>query len=159
MVRSLYPDNMGGMTQIAHGPFLVAEDGSLTPQRQPAMRFEWRGRDCEATFDEGQVSLTIQAGAVPYTAERAEVRPGAFAALGEMAPDMPEGWRLRLLPDHRVRLEAAMPRQGEVTATALVRAMVAFALALDPYLDRLESAGLDAVRGAGAGGAGGRVKT
>ncbi|NGM21304.1 hypothetical protein G3576_14870 [Roseomonas stagni] len=151
------------MAHLTHGPFLVAEDGSLTPHRQPAMRFEWRGRDCEATFDDGQVSLTVQAGAIPYTAERAEVRPGAFAALGELAPELPEGWRLKLLPDHRVRLEAALPRQGDVTATALVRAMVAFALALDPYLDRLESAGLDAGRaaglGAGGGGGGGRVKT
>lgn len=140
-----------------HGPFLVAKDGSLTPQRQAAMRFEWRGRGCEAIVEDGCVSLTIQAGAVPFTAERAELRPGAFAALGALPPDLPEGWRLKLLPDHRVRLETAMPLGEEVTATILVRAMVAFALALDPYLDRLETAGLGA--GGGAGGAGGIANT
>jgi len=132
------------MAHLAHGPFLVSEDGFLTPLRPPALRFAWRGRGCEATFDDGCVSLAAQAGAVPYTVETPSARPGAFAAIGMLPGELPKGWRLRLLPDHRVRLETDMPLTGEATATEVLRAMVRFALALDPYLDRLESAGVGA---------------
>jgi hypothetical protein len=132
------------MAHLAHGPFLVAEDGALTPLRQPALRFAWRGRGCAVTFDAAGIKLAAQAGAVPYTAERPAVRPGAFAALGALPAALPAGWRMRLLPDHRVLLETTVPLRGEPTATALVSAMVGFALALDPYLDRLESAGVAA---------------
>ncbi|NKE44163.1 hypothetical protein HB662_05205 [Roseomonas frigidaquae] len=132
------------MQQLPHGPFLVGNDGSLRPVRDAALRFAWRGRGCVATLSDGQISLAAQAGAVPYTAEHAGARPGAFAALGAMPGDLPQGWRLRLMPDHRVRLEADFSLQGDTTATALVSAMVSFALALDPYLDRLESAGMSA---------------
>ncbi len=132
------------MKQIPHGPFLVGTDGSLTPVRDASMRFSWRGRGCVVTLSDGQISLTAQAGAVPYTAEHRRARPGAFAELDAMPGDLPEGWRLRLMPDHRVRLEAAFDLHGDTSATALVSAMVSFALALDPYLDRLESAGLAA---------------
>lgn len=146
------------MQQLPHGPFLVGHDGSLKPVRDAALRFAWRGRGCEATLTDGQINLAAQAGAVPYTAERRAARPGAFAALGEMPGDLPQGWRLRLLPDHRVRLEAAIDLQGDTTAISLVSAMVGFALALDPYLDRLESAGM-AMPPPAAEGSAGRVKT
>jgi hypothetical protein len=136
------PGQHARMEHLPHGPFLVARDGSLTPVRQPALHFAWRGRGCEATLTPGRLSLGIQAGAVPYTVEQVAARPGAFAELGAMPGDLPEGWRLRLLPDHRVRLETAVELNGAATATALVSAMVGFALATDPYLDRLESAGL-----------------
>lgn len=147
------------MQQIPHGPFLVGTDGSLTPVRDASMRFAWRGRGCVVTLSDGQISLTAQAGAVPYTAEQRGARPGAFAALGAMPGDLPDGWRLRVLPDHRVRLEAAFDLQGDTSATALVSAMVSFALALDPYLDRLESAGLAASPVTADGVAEGMVKT
>jgi hypothetical protein len=137
------------MAQLAHGPFLVSEDGFLTPLRQPALRFAWRGRGCEATFDECSVTLAAQAGAVPFTVEMPSARPGALAAIGTLPQDLPKGWRLRLLADHRIRLETDIPLTGDATATALLRAMVGFALALDPYLDRLESAGVGAGVGAG----------
>lgn len=133
------------MQQLPHGPFLVSDDGSLKPMRDAAMRFVWRGRGCLATLSDGQINLAAQAGAVPFTAEQPLARPGAFAALGAMPGDLPQGWRLRLMPDHRVQLEAAFDLRGDTTATALVSAMVRFALALDPYLDRLELAGLAAL--------------
>lgn len=132
------------MDPTPHGPFLVAHDGQLTPVGRPALRFAWRGRGCEAVVSAGQITLAAQAGAVPYTIERSAQRPAAFAALEALPAELPEGWRLRLLPDHRVRLEHAVELEGTTTATALVSAMVGFALALDPYLDRLESAGMAA---------------
>jgi hypothetical protein len=131
-----------------HGPFLVEPDGALVPQRGSALRFAWRGRPCEARLADGKVSLAAGAGMVPYTAERPADRPGAFAAIGSLPAALPAGWRLRLLPDHRLRLEAEAALPAPTTAIALVGALVGFALALDPYLDRLESAGVMAPPGA-----------
>lgn len=135
-----------------HGPFLVEPDGALHPHGRPALRFAWRGRSCRALVEPGRVSLSAIAGAVPYTAERAAARPGAFALLRALPDDLPAGWRLSLLPDHALRLEAACDLPQPAPAAALVAAMVAFALGLDPYLDRLDSAGF-------AAGAPGTAKT
>jgi hypothetical protein len=114
----------------------------MMPRRVPALRFAWRGRPCEARLSHGKVSLSVSAGVVPYTAERPADRPGAFAAIEALPAELPGGWRLRLLPDHRLRLEAEHDLAAPMTAIVLVGAMVRFALALDPYLDRLESAGV-----------------
>ena len=141
------------MQHLTHGPFLVDPDGGLTPLRAPALRFSWRGRGCEARIEEGRISLTAQAGRIPFTAEDRSARSGAFAMLGEIPAALPAGWRMRLAPDHRVHLATDRPIAAVATATQLVGAMVAFALALDPYLDRLESAGVTGV------GAAGTVKT
>lgn len=137
-----------------HGPFLVTADGALVPLRAPALRFAWRGRPCEARIAQGQLRLSAAAGAVPYTAERAADRPGVFALVGALPAELPPGWRLRLLPDHRLRLEAQAALPVPITAIALVAAMVRFALTFDRYLDRLDSAGVAAVPGSA-----GTVKT
>lgn len=133
---------MPHMDRVAHGPFLVAKDGVLTALRPPELRFAWRGRDCAAVLAEGQMTLSAEVGAVPYTVELATARPGAFAELGALPDQLPQGWRVRLLPDHRVKLESAVSIGVATTATTLLTAMVGFALALDPYLDRLELAGV-----------------
>lgn len=127
-----------------HGPFLVEPDGALRPTRPPALRFAWRGRACTARIDEGMMCLSAQAGAVPYTAERRAARAGALAAIGRLPGELPPGWRLRLLPDHRLQVETARPVPERINAVALVGELVGFALALDPYLDWLESAGVAA---------------
>ena len=49
---------------------------------------------------------------------------------------------MKLLPDHRVQLQSEATLTTPPTATSLIAAMVRFALALDPYLDRLEEAGV-----------------
>jgi len=135
------------MHPLSHGPFLVDPIGGLTLHRAPALRFAWRGRGCEARIEEGRISLIAQAGRVPSTAEDVTARPGAFAALSQMPGELPEGWRVRLLPDHRIQLMSQQSMPDVATATRLVGAMVRFALALDPYLDRLESAGVTAGAG------------
>ena len=130
------------MTPLPHGPFLIEADGTLEATRPPDLRFAWRGRGVEARLEEGRVRLSALAGAVPYTVERPAARPAALAAVTRLPAELPEGWRLRLTPDHRLRLEAAVALPGRTTATALIGAMVGFALGLDPWLDRLEAAGL-----------------
>lgn len=147
---------MDGLTDLAlapdpaltgafpHGPFLVGPEGELgvEPDRAPRLSFAWRGHGCEARIADGVAWLSARAGAVPYTADRGADRTAALAALVALPESLPAGWRLRLLPDHRLRVEAAQALPAPITAVALVGALVGFALALDPYLDRLESAGL-----------------
>jgi hypothetical protein len=147
MVPSPVADNIAAMTiapafPYPHGPFLVEPDGALNAIRAPALRFAWRGRPCEARLAEGRLHISAGAGAPPYTAERPAQRAGALAAIGALPAELPEGWRLRLLPDHHLRVEQERRLTAPVTAIALVAALVGFALALDPHLDRLEAAGI-----------------
>lgn len=131
------------MATITLGPFAVEPDGALFPregERRPALRFDWRGRHCEAEVGPLAVTLAAEAARIPSTAEPGADRERAFATIASMPPDLPPGWRLRLTPDHRIRVEAAT-RLRTPTATSLVAAMVRFALALDPYLDALEAGG------------------
>lgn len=141
------------MQPITLGPFAVAPDGALQPRetgRRPVLRFAWRGRRCEAELTGDTLRLAAIAARIPSTAEPGSDRTGAFAALAALPRSLPPGWRLSLLPDHRIRLETAAPLAAPPTATALIASMVRFALALDPYLDRLDSA---------CGTASGTVKT
>jgi hypothetical protein len=125
-----------------HGAFLVEPDGGLHPLHVPVLSFAWRGLRCEARVRAGLVGLSAAIGQVPYTAERPEDRPGALAAVAALTAELPAGWRLRLRPDHRLRLETDRALPAPTTAVALVAAMVGFVLALDPYLERLASAGM-----------------
>ncbi|MBX9701814.1 MAG: hypothetical protein K2X74_20430 [Acetobacteraceae bacterium] len=135
------------MQSLTLGPFAVDAGGTLTPRAaglRPALRFAWRGRACEAELGEDTVRMAAIAARIPSTADPGADRPGALAALATLPPAMPEGWTLRLLPDHRISLETAEPLDSPATAVALVTRLVRFALALDPYLDRLEAAGAEA---------------
>ena len=132
------------MDTIELGRFAVAPDGALTPRQAPeppALRFAWRGRACEAHFDPGAIRLTADAARIPSTAERPADRRRAFAAAADLPRHLPPGWQARLLPDHRIRIEAEAPMDCPANATALIAALVRFALALDPYLDALEAGG------------------
>jgi hypothetical protein len=127
---------------ITLGPFAVGQDGTLSPRQpglRPALRFAWRGRRCEAEWHDERLYLRAIAGRIPSTVHEGQARSRAFEAAASLPPELPEGWRLRLTPDHRLALEMDAPPQP--TAVALLGAMVGFAMALDPYLDRLEAAG------------------
>lgn len=132
------------MDTIELGRFDVAPDGALTPREAPeapALRFAWRGRPCAAHFDRDTIRLAADAARIPSTADRAADRPRVFAAVAELPRRLPDGWQARLLPDHRIRIEAEAPMDNPSNATALVAALVRFALALDPVLDALEAEG------------------
>lgn len=135
------------MDSITLGPFAVAPDGALTTPPPPgaaALRFAWRGRPCRAEFGEGAMRLAADAARIPSTAEPGSDRRRAFEAMARLPAALPEGWRARLTPDHRILLEASAPLRSPANATALVSEMVRFALALDPYLDSLEMDGAGA---------------
>jgi hypothetical protein len=55
---------------------------------------------------------------------------------------LPGSWRLSLLPDHRVQLEAGSQVTLPITATDLLVELTRFALDLAPYLDLLDEAGI-----------------
>lgn len=133
------------MQPITLGPFAVDRDGVLRPRdpaARPALQFAWRGRACAAELVGGGLRLVSSAARVPFTAEPGADRDRAFAALAELPRRLPQGWKVKLLPDHRVRLEAEAPLDSPPTATSLLSAMVRFALALDPWLDELETEGV-----------------
>ena len=122
------------------GPFAVDDDGRISPRAgsaAPRIRFAWRGRACEAQLEGGRLRLSAQAGRIPSTAEPGADRGWTVREIGGMARG--EEVALRVLPDHRLRLEKEAPPGA--TASALIAEMVRFALALDPYLERLDSAG------------------
>ncbi len=127
---------------ITLGPFAVSPDGTLSPRApglSPAIRFAWRGRSCEALMHEGSLRLRAIAGRIPSTAEPGADRHFTARAVADMPAEMPEGWRLRLTADHRVAVEVQAPPRS--TAVGVLGELVRFALALDPYLDRLEGVG------------------
>jgi hypothetical protein len=131
------------MEPLILGPFAVARNGALQPREPatpPALRFTWHGRRCEAAISPDGVQLAAIAGRIPYTVEAGADRAAAFATLARLPAGLPPGWRLRLLPDHRIRVETAAETPPAPTATSVIAAMVRFALALDPYLDRLVTA-------------------
>jgi hypothetical protein len=98
----------------------------------------------------GTPSLSVQAvaGRVPSTAspEGAAARRQCLAVLRLMPEALPEGWRLSLSADHRVVIESSLPLAAPPTATGLLARITGFLLALAPYLDLLEEAGLEAGR-------------
>jgi hypothetical protein len=136
------------MPHLTLGPFAVHRDGTLEPravERRPAMRFAWRGRSCEAGLSAGGLHLAAIAARVPSTAESGADRPRALATVAVMQGELPQGWRLKLLPDHRIRIETEAPFPDPPTATNLIASMVRFALAIDPYLDRLDGGGASGI--------------
>lgn len=124
------------------GPFAVAPDGTLSPRApglSPALRFAWRGRVCEAFLMDGRLRLRSIAGRIPSTAEPGTDRHFTARAVAEMPAEMPEGWQLRLMADHRLAVETHA--LTSCTVVGVLGEMVRFALALDPYIDRLEGVG------------------
>ena len=131
------------MTPFMLGSFSVAPDGTLVPPlgNSAAVRFSWRGRVCRAEITQGRLALAIQAGRVPSTAEPGADRARALATVKALPRRMPKGLRLKLAPDHSIRIESKEIVDHPPSAVFLVAAMVRFALETDPYLDALEAGG------------------
>jgi hypothetical protein len=139
------------METIALGPFAVTSNGAIAPREPhpaPCLRFAWRGRACQAELGAEGVRMAVDAARIPSTADPGADRRRAFAALAQLPGSLPPGWQARLLPDHRIRVEALSRIGAPANPIALVSAMVRFALELDPWLDRLEADGMAAARAA-----------
>jgi hypothetical protein len=143
------------------GPFSVDEVGRLSPAGQddiPAFRLRWRDRVVYVRMAHGPAdgsapgSLALQTimGRVPSTAQRRAARHGtamrqqAFTMLRGLPAALPSRWRMRLLADHRIGLEAELKLDMPTSAAALVTELSLFLLELSPYLDLLDEAGMAA---------------
>jgi hypothetical protein len=80
--------------------------------------------------------------------ERAETLPrqAAFAAMRALPGTLPPGWKVGLLPDHRILAEAQKPLFLPTGADDLVTELTLFLLRLAPYLDLLaEGVGVEGI--------------
>jgi hypothetical protein len=138
------------------GPFIMDPEGRLTPstpEQFPSFRVTWRGHEVEArltavTPHGGTLTLQAVLGRVRSTGRPAAPetlpREGAFAAVRALPETLPPGWKLGLLPDHRILAEAHRPVALPTGAEDLVSELALFVLRLDPYLDLLaEAAGVE----------------
>jgi hypothetical protein len=134
------------------GPFAVDSEGRLSPgepERAPAFLFRWRDRVVRARLAEaeaghGRLILQATVARVPSTASTPDeaVRPRTFALLRWLEKSVPSGWRVHLVADHRVWLEAERAIALPITAAALITETTCFLLDLAPHLDLLEEVGL-----------------
>lgn len=137
------------------GPFRVHEDGRLAlaqPDIRPRFHLCWQGCRVDVSLraapggpaqGDGWMELEAGLGRVPSTAGCAPPRDGVFAALRDVGAVLPAGWRLLLLPDHRVALAAGRPMPLPSTVTALVAEVTMFLLELGPYLELLAEVGVE----------------
>jgi hypothetical protein len=145
------------------GPFIVDADGRLTPStpdKFPSFRVCWRGHTFQARLataepQGGTLALQAVLGRVPSTG-RAEQpatlpRQAAFAAVRALPGTMLPGWKVGLLPDHRILAEAHKHLLLPISAENLVTELTLFLLRLAPYLDLLEEGVGIEVIGDGAG--------
>jgi hypothetical protein len=144
------------------GPFTVDSAGRLSPceaGKAPAFLFRWRNRVVRARLTrtgpkDGGLNLQATLGRVPSTAsaQNGTLRTRSFNLLRRLPRSVPPDWQVCLLADHRVWLETQVRIAMPITAAALITEITRFLLALAPYLDLLDEAGL-AVLGAGTDGA------
>jgi hypothetical protein len=129
------------------GPFMVDAEGRLSPgpERTPGFTVRWRERVLRARL-EAPAGLRMQMalGRVPSSASAraGTLRPQSFALLRGLTRVLPGEWRVRLCADHSVLLETEAAVPLPITPTALVTEITCFLLAMAPYLDLLDEAGI-----------------
>ncbi len=147
---------MGGMDKRSLGSFSVDELGriSLGQGETGGFGFRWRGRPVAlevsgaAAAGPGggasrcRVRITAQAGRVPSSALAAERRPDALQLTRLLGNALPEGWRVRLLADHRLEIEAEESLPFPALVGELMVPATRFAIRLGPYLDVLDEHGM-----------------
>lgn len=125
------------------GPFAVDANGAIAlASDTAACGFRWRGRAVWAQLRPAAMALSVALGRIPSTARDAASRPALLAVCAALVAHLPPGWRLALRADHRLDLAAEIPVAWPLTATELLTASTGFLLALAPYLDVLEAAGV-----------------
>ena len=144
------------------GPFSVDPEGRLSPARpdlSPVFSVRWRGRtvhaclsqgtapntSLDAPLGEGHLRIRSILGRIPSTASGPAVREACLTLFRGLLTAVPETWTMRLLPDHRPQVEAALMVALPITVTGLVTELTAFLLDLAPYLDVMDDAGVSLV--------------
>jgi hypothetical protein len=144
-----------GKKTMTLGPFRVRADGALEPvsgDPEPKFTYRWRNRTVHVRMLPGdrpdwRLQLRAPLTRMPSSARASEGgrRLAAFALLRDLPGTMPDGWSIGLTADHRVVLEAERHAKLPLTATSLISEITLFLLALSPYLDVFDEAGLPAL--------------
>lgn len=132
------------------GPFSVDPAGRLypiCPDVSPNFSIRWRGRIVHARLvrrdtPDGHLFIQCALGRIPSTASDPAIRVGCFTVLRSLLTALPDTWSARLLPDHQPQLEVETVVALPITVTNLVTELTLFLLALTPYLDLMDQAGL-----------------
>jgi hypothetical protein len=130
---------------IPLGPFVIEPEGRLQlrgPDAKPAFFFEWQGRRVDARLGAGGVSLSMLIGRIPSSVRQSAVREQAFALIRALPGTMPEGWAVRLTPEHTIKVQAFEPMALPATIAGLVEPLVRFLLRVSPYLELIDAGGL-----------------
>ena len=140
------------------GPFVIDGDGRLAPSAPnhfPSFRVAWRGHTVQARLatagpQGGALALNAVIGRVastgPAEAPVTFPRQAAFATVRALHGMLQAGWRVSLLPDHRIVAEAQVQIDLPTAAEDLVKELTLFLLRLNPYLDLFaEGLGVEAV--------------
>lgn len=152
------------------GPFLIDGQGRIAPRAgedMPHFLFQWRDRRVSARLVDGQgdgrLLLSACLGRVPSSADPGAVdrRNASFGILRNFLDVLPGEWRVRLMPDHQVRLDTEVALTWPASAVELMAELTRFLLALAPYLDLLDEADVlePVVAASGAPAAGGTMRT
>jgi hypothetical protein len=132
-------------TPIPLGPFLVQENGHLElrkPDDEPGFTFLWRGRRFAVRIRRDRMSFSVPVGRLPSTSAGGGRREAAMALLRALGRNLPAGWRMRLLPDHRVQIDSDQHMGLPTTASALMAPVVGLVLRTAPLLDLMDECGL-----------------
>ena len=135
------------------GPFSVDAEGRLSPARQsvsPGFSVRWRGRVVHACLGQadgraGHLNIRSSLGRIPSSASDPATRVACFTMLRSLLGALPRDWVARLLPDHQPVLEVESTVTLPITVTNLVVELTIFLLALSPYLDLMDEAGVSLV--------------
>lgn len=138
------------------GPFLVDENGGITPPRDHDARFTLRWRGCvmhaalravEGTAEEApeRIELRMLAvlGRVPSSAETSgEARNQVLTMLREANREAAGALRLGLSADHRVMMRECRDLAPPLTSRSLMAEVTGFVLGVAPYLDFAAESGV-----------------
>jgi len=138
------------------GPFTVDWRGLVqpaSPERFPAFSVRWRRRvvqarlvDSQSGEDTGRLEFTGHLGRIPSTGaspERSAQRETALGLLRALPSLVPQGWGMRLSPDHSVIFTTTTSVHFPISAVSLISLVAEQLVALTPYLDVLEEVGVD----------------
>lgn len=134
---------MSGPEPFVFGPFSVDSEGRLSPAHadlSPGFSVRWRGLTVHARLtgaapSSGRLDMHTILGRIPSSAAGAAARAASLAMLKDVPGQLPSGWRLRLMPDHRPRLDHDVRIPLPVTVSGLVAELSAFLLELSPWLE------------------------
>jgi hypothetical protein len=135
------------------GPFSVDGEGRLSPTHRgvsPGFNVGWRGRVVHARLDrgdggDGMLRIRSSLGRIPSTASDPVNRLACFTMLRNLLNSLPATWGARILPDHESQLELESVISLPITVTNLVVELTLFLLALSPYLELMDRAGISVV--------------